>query len=46
MSNRVALIIFLTLVVLFGGLFYAVEDAPLFLARKFADLIEWVAFWR
>lgn len=46
MSNRIALILFLTLVVLFGGLFYIVEDAPLFLARKFADLIEWLAFWR
>jgi len=46
MSNRIALILFLTLLVLFGGLFFLVEDAPLFIARKLADLIEWIAFWR
>ena len=46
MTNRTAFLIFLALVAVFAILAFAVEDAPLFLARKFADLLEWVAFWR
>lgn len=38
--------------VLFIAAFFALDhfvldmDAPLFLARKFYDLLQWVAFWR
>lgn len=47
MTNRIAL----ALVVLVVGFVFVDAawlhlDAPLFLARKFADLVEWLAFWR
>jgi hypothetical protein len=47
MTNRVALALILLL-----GLFFLADalwlhlGAPVFLARKFADLVEWLAFWR
>lgn len=47
MSNRIAILLGIVIVVfvvtdfiLFSG------DAIVFLARKFMDLIEWIAFWR
>ena len=46
MSNRTALILFLAIVASFGLLFATVDGAALFLARRFSDLINWVAFWR
>ena len=47
MTNRIA--IFLALLII--GLFLADRfvlhlDLPLFLAKQFADLVEWVSFWR
>jgi hypothetical protein len=38
--------------VIFIAAFFALDhfvlhlDAPLFLARKFYDMLEWLAFWR
>ena len=46
MSNRVAWIIFAVIVSGLAILFLTVDGAALFLARKFADLVNWVAFWR
>ena len=47
MTNRIAIALGLTLALLFG-LDMVVFDGSnaLFLAKKFADLIEWIAFWR
>ena len=47
MTNRIAL--WLGLILIAGALAdYALNDgaALFFLARKFLELIEWVAFWR
>ncbi len=47
MTNSIA--IFLVLLILAGlGYDYIYNDwsASLFLARKMADMIEWMAFWR
>lgn len=47
MTNRIAIALALLII----GLFLADHlllhlDLSLFLARQFADLIEWVSFWR
>jgi hypothetical protein len=47
MTGRImiAIVVFLILVVVIDA--FAFQGAlPLFMARKAADLIEWVAFWR
>ena len=47
MTNRIALVlaaliaVFLVVDAAWPGL-----GGPLFLAREFADLVEWLAFWR
>lgn len=47
MTTRIALVL-----IAFLLLFLAIDaaflhlGAPLFLARKFADFVEWLAFWR
>ncbi|MCB2125039.1 MAG: hypothetical protein H6897_02160 [Rhodobacteraceae bacterium] len=47
MTTRIALFLVVLIV-----LFFVVDalwlhlGAPLFLARKFADFVEWLAFWR
>ena len=46
MSDRAALIIFAGIVVFLGLVFLTVDGSALFLARKVADLIDWLAFWR
>nr|WP_309504240.1 glyceraldehyde-3-phosphate dehydrogenase [uncultured Roseovarius sp.] len=47
MTNKIAIGIGL-LIVLGLSLDYALQDwgGTVFLGRKFADLIEWLAFWR
>ncbi len=47
MTNALALWL-IALIVAFFALDYLVLqwDTPLFLARKFYDLLQWVAFWR
>ncbi|PSL19704.1 hypothetical protein [Shimia abyssi] len=47
MTNPIA--VFLTVLILAGlgaDLIFNSGDATMLLARKFFDLIEWVAFWR
>ncbi|MDU8942224.1 hypothetical protein [Ovoidimarina sediminis] len=46
MSNRTALILFSTIVIALLLLIVLWPDGAVFLARKFADLIHWIAFWR
>ena len=46
MSNRAALLVFLLIVLVLGGIITQIDGAGLFLARKFTDLIHTVAFWR
>lgn len=46
MSNRSALILFAAILVAVLALVLIWPDAAVFLARKFADLIHWIAFWR
>lgn len=47
MSNPIALGLILCIAALLALDHYVLHlGAPLFLARKFADLLEWVAFWR
>ena len=46
MSNRTAFTIFALILMTLGILFWTVDGAALFLARKFTDLVQWVAFWR
>lgn len=47
MTNQIALWLFLILVAAgLGDLFLNDASGLFFLARKFLDLIEWVAFWR
>ncbi|QPM89872.1 hypothetical protein [Pseudooceanicola algae] len=47
MNTRITLIIAL---LVFGFLFYdnvlGTGETSLFLARKFVDLVDWIAFWR
>lgn len=47
MTNRIALVLGLLIVgaVVVDYLYFGVEHG-VFLAKKFADLIEWLAFWR
>ncbi len=47
MTNQIA--VFLGIVLLAGigwDMFFNDGDSLLFLAKKFADMLEWVAFWR
>ena len=46
MSNRAALVVFLLIVLVLGVVLATVEGSGVFLARKFADVVHWVAFWR
>lgn len=47
MTNRIAIVLALLIIGLFVvDHFFLHLDLPLFLARQFADLIEWVSFWR
>ncbi|SEM47623.1 hypothetical protein SAMN04488003_101244 [Loktanella fryxellensis] len=47
MSNTVALGLILCIAAFLALDHYVLQlGAPLFLARKFTDLLEWVAFWR
>ena len=47
MTNRIAIVLAVLIVglVVFDGLEFDWANS-LFLARKFAELLEWVAFWR
>ncbi len=46
MSNRTAFIVFGAIVVVLFLLLLIWPDGAIFLARRFADLIHWIAFWR
>ena len=46
MSNRIAVILGITIIALLAIDLLAGWGATLFLARKFTDFIEWMAFWR
>jgi hypothetical protein len=47
MSNRLAALIgFLVLAAIIGDAMFYDNAGTLFLARKLADLVAWVAFWR
>lgn len=47
MTNRIALALAaLIAALLLADAAWLHSGAPLFLARKFADFVEWLAFWR
>jgi hypothetical protein len=46
MTNRLALILGLLILGFVGADLVFDWGATLFLARRFADLVEWLAFWR
>lgn len=47
MTNQIAIALALCIAgLLLLDAFVLHMDMPLFLARQFADLIEWVSFWR
>lgn len=47
MTNRIALaLVALIAVFLVADAVWLHLGAPIFLARKFADFVEWLAFWR
>jgi hypothetical protein len=46
MTNRLALILGLLILGFVGADLLFDWGATLFLARRFADLLEWLAFWR
>ena len=47
MTNRLAIILFLMVIAFFALDHFVLHwNAPLFLARKIADLTSWMAFWR
>ncbi len=47
MTNKIAIALALAIAALFAvDAFYLNGELPLFLGRKFAELIEYVAFWR
>lgn len=47
MTNIIALVLGLLIVVaIIADFLYFGTDHGLFLAKKFTDLIEWLAFWR
>ena len=46
MSNRAAWFVFVLILASLVLVFAFVDGAPIFLARKFADLVNWLAFWR
>ncbi|MEM0946770.1 MAG: glyceraldehyde-3-phosphate dehydrogenase [Pseudomonadota bacterium] len=46
MSNRAGWVVFALIVGTLAVVFLTVDGAALFTARKFADLVNWMAFWR
>ena len=46
MTNKIAIALGLAILVLVGLSLYLGWDLHIFLGRKFADLIEYLAFWR
>ena len=46
MSNRAALLVFLGIIFVLAAVLTQIEGSGVFLARKFADLLHLVAFWR
>lgn len=46
MSNRAAWIVFAAIIGVLAVVFLTVDGAAIFLGRRFADLVEWLAFWR
>ncbi len=46
MSHRAAAIVFLAIVIVLTAVVTQIDGAGLFLARRFTDLVHWVAFWR
>ena len=47
MTNALAIGLLIVIAAFFALDHYVLHlDAPLFLARKFYDLLQWVAFWR
>jgi len=47
MTNALAIGLLLFIAAFFGLDHFVLQwDAPIFLARRFYDLLQWVAFWR
>ena len=46
MSNRTAFLVFAVILIAFLLLLLLWRDGAIFLARRFADLVHWIAFWR
>ena len=47
MTNSIALTLALVVIGLIAGdMYYQSGEASLFVAKKFADMLEWMAFWR
>ncbi|MBS1301633.1 hypothetical protein [Loktanella sp. SALINAS62] len=47
MSNAVAIGLLVFIAAFFALDHFVLQlDAPIFMARKFADLLHWLAFWR
>ena len=47
MTNALAISLLIFIAAFFALDHYVLHlDAPIFLARKFYDLLQWVAFWR
>ena len=46
MSNRTAMTFFLGIVLTLGLVLFFVEGSGIFLAQKFMDLLQVIAFWR
>lgn len=47
MTNKIAIALALLIIGLFLADHFVLHlDLPLFLAKQFADLIEWLSFWR
>lgn len=46
MTNRIAIVIVIVLLILLAADLHFKSGATLFLSRKFVELLEWLAFWR
>lgn len=47
MTNALAIGLLISIAAFFALDHFVLQlDAPLFLARKFYDLLQWIAFWR
>lgn len=47
MTNQLAIVFAIAIIAAFAADFTLADGTySLFLARKFADLLEWIAFWR